>query len=216
MNPQKSLLAVALAMTLGGAEAVEAAPIVNYSFLGTFAMLTPSGTVQGGSAPNDPHVTGSMTMDLGTGTGSGSFQPSVTFTSGFWTTHSIVLTATAPGTVHADMMIDWIDNGPGNNIGVDGPFPVTAEFGMAPTSPCSGMGCYTVGNTFTLTTLDGPNADGIPGNPMTTGPFQGYNAAFNGTLTVTSVVPVPAAVWLLGSGLLGLAGAVFRRKISTA
>jgi hypothetical protein len=78
------------------------------------------------------------------------------------------------------------------------------------------MECYAVGNSFTMITLDGPNADGIPGNPMTTGPFPSFSNAFNGTLTVTSVVPVPAAVWLFGSGLLGLAGAVFRRKISTA
>ena len=216
MNHKESLLAVALAMTLGGTEAVEAAPIVNYNFLGTFTMYTPSGAVQGGYSPNDPYVTGSMTMDLGTGTGSATLQPSVTFTSGFWTTHSIALATTGTGTVHADMMIDWMDNGPGANIGVDGPLPVTAEFGMTPTAPCSGMGCYTVGNTFTLTTLDGPDNYGVPGNPMTSGPFQGFNAAFNGTLTVTSVVPVPAAVWLFGSGLLGLAGTVLRRKTSAA
>ncbi|MEN8205169.1 MAG: VPLPA-CTERM sorting domain-containing protein [Pseudomonadota bacterium] len=43
------------------------------------------------------------------------------------------------------------------------------------------------------------------------------NGGFNGTLTnadfdnITTVVPVPAAVWLFGSGLLGLVG-VARRK----
>jgi hypothetical protein len=40
MNTRKTALAAALAMTLGGAEAVEAAPIVNYNFLGTFTMYT--------------------------------------------------------------------------------------------------------------------------------------------------------------------------------
>ena len=44
---------------------------------------------------------------------------------------------------------------------------------------------------------------------MTNGPFIGYNATFGGTATV---VPVPAAVWLLGSGLLGLVGVARRKK----
>ncbi|MDA8364873.1 MAG: VPLPA-CTERM sorting domain-containing protein [Gammaproteobacteria bacterium] len=60
---------------------------------------------------------------------------------------------------------------------------------------------------------------GIGGNPMIAGPFPGDNANFDITsMTVTSItgvqpVPVPAAVWLLGSGLLGLVG-VARRKRS--
>ncbi len=58
---------------------------------------------------------------------------------------------------------------------------------------------------------------GIGGNPMIAGPFGGYNANFDITsMTVSSIVnpvPVPAAVWLLGSGLLGLVG-VARRKRS--
>ncbi len=61
-----------------------------------------------------------------------------------------------------------------------------------------------------------PTQVGIGGNPMIAGPFVGYNANFDITsMTVTSVsaVPVPAAVWLLGSGLLGLVG-VARRKRS--
>ena len=205
MNHKKSLLAVALAMTLGGAEAVEAAPIVNYNFLGTFTMYTSSGFVIGGTSPWDPNVTGNMSMDLGTGTGSATLQPSVAFEDGFWMAHSIVLTTTGPSTVHADMMVDWW-------AGVYGPVPVTAEFGISPTVPCSGMDCYAVGNTFAMITLDGPNADGIPGNPITAGAYQGHNAAFNGTLTVTSVVPVPPAVWLFGSGLLGLLGLAQRRR----
>lgn len=59
--------------------------------------------------------------------------------------------------------------------------------------------------------------DGIGGSPMPAGPFAGFNANFDlTTLHVTQVttvgaVPVPAAVWLFGSGLLGLVG-VARRK----
>ena len=59
---------------------------------------------------------------------------------------------------------------------------------------------------------------GIGGNPMQDGPFQGFNANFDAqSLTITSytpvgVVPVPAAVWLFGSGLLGLVGVARRKK----
>ena len=55
-------------------------------------------------------------------------------------------------------------------------------------------------------------ADTVGGSPMIDGPFIGHNFNFDITsMTVTNVVPVPAAVWLLGSGLLGLVG-VGRRK----
>lgn len=60
-----------------------------------------------------------------------------------------------------------------------------------------------------LASVDG-NGDGIMGIPMATGgPFAGFNANFNANM---SPVPVPAAVWLFGSGLLGLLGVVKRRK----
>jgi hypothetical protein len=75
----------------------------------------------------------------------------------------------------------------------------------------------------------------IGGNPMQAGPLQGFSANFNvGTIsptgysTTTSLaancnfdpsgnlcapaVPVPAAAWLFGSGLLGLMGVARRRK----
>lgn len=59
---------------------------------------------------------------------------------------------------------------------------------------------------------------GVTGNGSTLRPVQTYQLATvtlsaNGTLSTgsTAPVPLPAAVWLLGSGLLGLAG-VGRRK----
>jgi hypothetical protein len=42
------------------------------------------------------------------------------------------------------------------------------------------------------------------------GPFGDYNANFN--LQGVSAVPVPAAVWLFGSSLLGLVGIARRKK----
>lgn len=64
--------------------------------------------------------------------------------------------------------------------------------------------------------VDATNGDiGLGGSPMQAGPFEGYsiNIDFN-KLVVTdiSAVPVPAAVWLFGSGLLGLIGMAKRKK----
>lgn len=59
--------------------------------------------------------------------------------------------------------------------------------------------------------------DGIAGSPMVDGPFASINVNFDigsgNSLYVDSVsaVPVPAAVWLFGSGLIGLIGFA-RRK----
>jgi hypothetical protein len=62
-----------------------------------------------------------------------------------------------------------------------------------------------------LASVDG-NGDGIMGIPMASGgPFAGFNANFNATLS-PQPVPVPAAVWLFGSGLLSLVGARRRKN----
>jgi hypothetical protein len=64
-----------------------------------------------------------------------------------------------------------------------------------------------------FSSIDG-NGDTIPGVPMAAGgPFGGFNANFNANM---SSVPVPAAVWLFGSGLLGLVGIARRKKKNSA
>ena len=65
---------------------------------------------------------------------------------------------------------------------------------------------------FAVISLDS-DGDGVPGHQMKTSPFPGHTADFAGTLTMQqTVVPVPAAVWLFGSGLLGLVGVARRKK----
>ncbi|MDH5648111.1 MAG: VPLPA-CTERM sorting domain-containing protein [Gammaproteobacteria bacterium] len=62
-------------------------------------------------------------------------------------------------------------------------------------------------NVFAVDT----DLDGTPGAAMLTDLFPGQTAAFSGTL---SAVPLPAAVWLFGSGLLGLVGVAARKKMT--
>jgi hypothetical protein len=54
------------------------------------------------------------------------------------------------------------------------------------------------GQVFGLASADG-NGDGIPGIPMVDGPFLGFTPNFN-----IRSVPIPAAVWLLGSVMIGI------------
>ena len=60
------------------------------------------------------------------------------------------------------------------------------------------------------------DGDGVSGLGMIDGAFIGFNANFSTTGPSSEVnpaaVPVPAAVWLFGSGLVGLAGVARRRK----
>ena len=60
------------------------------------------------------------------------------------------------------------------------------------------------------------DGDGVPGLAMIDGAFVGFNANFSVNAASyevnPAVVPVPAAVWLFGSGLLGLVGVARRKK----
>jgi len=97
-----------------------------------------------------------------------------------------------------------------------GKFPI----GVTPIATSSFNVAGSTGFGTTLGQLSLGTDDGIGGTPMDNGPFSGFNANFDITsVTVTNVgggnppaVPVPAAVWLFGSGLLGLVGVARRRK----
>jgi hypothetical protein len=76
-----------------------------------------------------------------------------------------------------------------------------------------GAGAPTKSQVWMMASTD-PDGDGVNGIAMNTGgPFAGFNANFNATMAPTpDAVPVPAAVWLFGSGLLGLVGIARRKK----
>ena len=89
--------------------------------------------------------------------------------------------------------------------------PFCGELG-ATAQPASCRANVANGNTrntvWSLVSVDtNQDTDALHGSKMIDGPFIGSSANFNVT-----AVPVPAAVWLMGSGLLGLVGVARRKK----
>jgi len=161
----------------------------------------------------------------------GSYSFDVTLGGGAAETGTLIATVGA-GQLGMHMLFDWAGN---NNIDVFVVATSGSVFGSgvgtkSVGSPCTSttLNCLWTGKgwagglaanapaggtVWMLASVDG-NGDGLMGIPMPGGgPFPGFNANFNANLSPTpeTVVPVPAAVWLFGSGLMGLA-AVARRK----
>lgn len=226
---KKTVLATAVLMSMG-AGAAQAAPVIDFAFTGNFVMFYSSATNfapwsadpaqimdNGNGAVGDP-ISGTMHMDYNIGGGTAAMV-GTPFGGSDWTATGIALTAlAAPGQVQADMLFNWgaagagtswlggVDNGVGSGACglANCDIGVSVVFQMMP----AGTGY----DFFTLT------------SSMPAGPFAGMQPTFNGHAEVTSCVdcappaapiPVPAAAWLLGSGLLGLVG-VARRKVSVA
>ena len=188
----KTLLASAIALSLGSAASAQAATITitGMNFNGTYAA---SGTVNsaGNGVMNsvDPFFGGPWTatqqnwFDTHTGTVTWSGDGSGGEIAAFTYTFALTGNQVAVGT-----FFDW-----SVNIGI----PVLTIYDC----PVSGGGACT-GNSL----------------GMAAGPFPGQMPVFTGTtaddfpVSGTPAVPVPAALWLMGSGLLGLVGVARRRK----
>ena len=93
-----------------------------------------------------------------------------------------------------------------NTISISGSFLWTNYNGLT-TSTFTQLS-QPLGGNGEFIAIDG-DSDFIKGNKLIDGPFQGNTIYLEGTV---STIPVPAAVWLFGSGLIGLAGFSKRKK----
>jgi hypothetical protein len=115
------------------------------------------------------------------------------------------------GQIGAHMLFDWSVT---SDIDVIQVWDQNAVFAPSPMDAGGGTTADAwSGNTSTAWTLMSRDidGDGINGTQMIDGPFSGFNANFNLQGT-PQAVPAPPAVWLLGSGLMGLVGAARRKK----
>ena len=186
---KKSRIALSLALALGTSVA-SAATMTS----GTFDMYTGTGNLMN----SDPAITG----DIGGGTWS--VASTNVFFGGLWTAHSG--TTFGPGTYS----FDTVQAGSYTNVVVGaGQVGGHILFNWGANTDIDVVNVWDVASGVYTSTdvVEGAGADGILGLGMIDGAFVGSSANFNFT-----AVPVPAAVWLFGSGLLGLVGVARRKK----
>ncbi|MCK5003174.1 MAG: VPLPA-CTERM sorting domain-containing protein [Gammaproteobacteria bacterium] len=183
---KRSLLATAVALSLGVAATADAGTAgLTGVWTGTysFAMFSPGGGPVG--VPTAPQV---WSWDFNAGTIS--IANTTTFYASVWTAHDVTFVDQGDGTYGtgagvANMFFDWSVN---TNLPVDAMWDVTDN----------GDGSMTVASVSTTILATSPA-------------FPGFHPTFTGSLGVAAV-PVPAAVWLMGSGLIGLVGVARRRR----
>lgn len=152
-----------------------------------------------------------------------SFDASAGSAAGDFENGTITVTVAA-GQLGARMLMDWNTS---QNIDILNVWNINSVFRIAVrpwwillqkivSGPGDPTRLATTPAPFFLTSTDN-DGDGTLGIPMTNqgpyggGPFAGYSLDFNlhGNMTV---VPVPAAAWLFGSGLPGLIGIARRQN----
>lgn len=161
---------------------------------------------------HDVQIFGPGTYSFDTTSGGGNFESG-----------TMAMTVGA-GQLGMHLLMDWNGN---NNMDIANVWNLNSTFSNcgASTSDNTASNCLWTGgtntagnnaNTVFLFASTDNNGDGTLGIPMAQGgPFYdntygGFNFNFNlqGNMTV---VPVPAAVWLFGSGLMGLFGIARKR-----
>jgi len=199
---KKTALVTALALGMG-IGAAQAAPV---AWTGTFAMFDPTGA-QLDANDAAPGMVANVTGTIDTVAGTFTLASTDTFFGLLWSTSGGTLLP-SPGT-YTHSTVDpapAVSGGSYTGITVGaGQLGGTIDFAWGATTGIDVVMVWdVVGNTYTSTDWDG---DGILGAGMIDGPFPGFSANFNMT-----TVPVPAAVWLFGSGLMGLVGVARRKK----
>jgi hypothetical protein len=119
--------------------------------------------------------------------------------------------ALGSGTVITGSSISGVGAIPASNGIRSGKYPI----GPAPVATTSYDTSYHNDPYCVMTASCIIGDDGVGGVPMDNGPFETYSVNFDFTsIHVDSVseVPLPAAFWLLGSGLLGFVGVGRRRR----
>ena len=180
-------------------------------------------------------ISGSLTYDSVSGLGTGSISGFSWGNAGIWQTHDLTLQAVGDGSggsgdlIMGEMLYDW--NGRANlpvsviwdasgflNAGSYAVGQTITNTGVAPASD-NILTNYQIGpSPFATTTIDSVfpiSDDGIAGTPLFGGGYDSFNPNIDITsMTVVSVssVPIPASIWLFGSGLIGLIG-IAKRKI---
>ena len=233
-SKKRSILATAVVLSLG-AGAAQAATTTNNNF----TMLDSAGMLVGGTNSVVFTWDGTLNTDPNTAVSNASLVSSAPFFGLSWTAHNVKLygagsytlstadvlgsadcptmancvsggsynVTVAPGQVMAHMKFAW---GATQGIDVVNVWEAGDWTSLNPGNPIftgqgGANGTY-IGPYYQLTSIDW-DGNGIAGAAMIDGPFQGFNANFN-----VNAVPVPAAVWLFGSGLLGLIGVARRKK----
>ena len=129
-------------------------------------------------------------------------------------------------TVSATLPIDWIPAGVTTPWGATYAFPTIGITGITAfgvqgsltTVPQYVVGLIPLGpNTELASSLGGFQSDIYDASRLvsfTTDPASGFLGSGTFVFSAASAVPLPAALWLFGSGLLGLVGIARRKKAS--
>ena len=235
-NTTKAAAAILLAFAATNA----AADIIQFSFTGQLTVIDPMGSIiHGTNGPQTP-IAANLTIDTNDGTGFSDLSFSFSFWEQEVQIHSISLSFLEGNQIAGQMLADWgttVDNPISILWDASGLFNAMA-IGLQAGDRISGTNLFRDSNgdgyaeawladvgsatpwsdsLFDLNQGPAPIATTAGDFGITDGPFEGLQIHLDigsgNSLYVESIsaVPVPAAVWLLGSGLIALFGLARRR-----
>jgi hypothetical protein len=184
-------------------------------------------------------ISGSLNYDTTSGTGTGTVAGFDWGNAGTWQIHDLVLQGVGDGAggpgdlILGNFLYDWNSNVnvPGTivwdasgmlNAGSNPPGGLISGNGALPASNGLDLNAghvYPIGpSPLASTTLDSALPivdDGVAGGVFTAGPWLGFNANIDVTsmqLPAVASIPLPASLWMFGSGLIGVLGLAGRKQ----